>query len=67
VRRRSAAGGCLGGLRGLHRVAAALAGIAGAAVMMLAPGLASADSSSSLAVVGTSDMNDSGLIPDLRL
>jgi tungstate transport system substrate-binding protein len=55
----------LGGLRGLHRVAAALAGIAGAAVMMLAPGLASADSSSSLAVVGTSDMNDSGLIPDL--
>jgi tungstate transport system substrate-binding protein len=52
-------------LRGLRRAATLLAGIAGAAVMMLAPALASADSSSSLSMVGTSDLNDSRLIPNL--
>src|SRR5436305_14603664 len=36
-----------------------------AAALMLAPALASADTASSLTVVGTSDMNDSGLIPTL--
>jgi tungstate transport system substrate-binding protein len=36
-----------------------------AAIMLLAPSLASADTSSTLTVVGTSDVSDSGLIPNV--
>jgi tungstate transport system substrate-binding protein len=36
-----------------------------AAVMLFLPGVSSADTSSSLTVVGTSDVQDSGLIPNL--
>ncbi len=36
-----------------------------AALALLAPALASADSSSTLTVVGTSDVSDSGLMPNL--
>ncbi len=42
-----------------------LLGIIAAALLMIAPALASADSSTSLTVVGTSDVSDSGLMPDL--
>lgn len=44
---------------------AALLGLLAAAVMLLSPALASADTSSSLTVVGTSDVSDSGLVPNL--
>ena len=54
-----------GHLRRFYRVAAPLAGMTVATAMMLAPALASADSSSSLSIVGTSDMNDSGLFPNV--
>jgi tungstate transport system substrate-binding protein len=40
-------------------------GLVAALVLMLAPALASADSASSLTIVGTSDVSDSGLIPNL--
>jgi tungstate transport system substrate-binding protein len=46
---------------GLRRLIAPLAAVA-AAVMLFTPSLASADSSSTLTVVGTSDLSDSGLI-----
>jgi tungstate transport system substrate-binding protein len=36
-----------------------------AAVLLLAPALASADTSSTLTVIGTSDVSDSGLIPNV--
>jgi tungstate transport system substrate-binding protein len=42
-----------------------LLGVVAAAVLMLTPALASADSASSLSIVGTSDVSDSGLMPDL--
>jgi tungstate transport system substrate-binding protein len=51
---------------GLRRLLALpVLGLLAAAVLMLAPALASADSASSLTIVGTSDMNDSGLMPSL--
>ena len=40
-------------------------GLATAVVLLLAPALASADTSSTLTVVGTSDVSDSGLIPNV--
>ena len=40
-------------------------GVAAAAMFLIAPALASADTSSTLTVIGTSDMSDSGLIPGL--
>src|ERR1700755_3217103 len=40
-------------------------GLLAALVLMLAPALASADSASTLSIVGTSDVSDSGLIPNL--
>jgi ABC-type tungstate transport system permease subunit len=46
-------------------LAAPLVGLLVTAAVLLTPGLASADSSSSLTVVGTSDLSDSGLIPTL--
>ncbi len=49
------------GLRWLIAPIAALA----ATAMLAAPSLASADTSSTLTVVGTSDVSDSGLIPNL--
>ena len=41
------------------------AGIIAAAVLLIAPALANADTSSTLTVVGTSDVSDSGLIPNV--
>jgi tungstate transport system substrate-binding protein len=40
-------------------------GLLAALVLMLTPALASADSASTLSIVGTSDVSDSGLIPNL--
>jgi tungstate transport system substrate-binding protein len=48
--------------RGVHRAALTLTGVAAAMAFMLVPTLASADSSSTLTVVGTSDVSDSGLM-----
>jgi tungstate transport system substrate-binding protein len=36
-----------------------------AAMLLIAPTLASADTSSTLTVIGTSDVSDSGLIPNV--
>jgi tungstate transport system substrate-binding protein len=44
---------------------APLAGLLAAAVLLLAPALASADTASTLTVVGTSDVSDSGLVPNV--
>jgi ABC-type tungstate transport system permease subunit len=46
-------------------LAVPLVSILTAAVLLVAPSLASADTSSSLTVVGTSDVSDSGLIPNV--
>ncbi len=48
-----------------RRLPAPVLGLLAAAVMLLAPSLASADSASTLSVVGTSDVADSGLMPNL--
>ncbi len=51
---------------GLRRLLALpILGLIAALVLMLAPALASADSASTLSIVGTSDVSDSGLIPNL--
>jgi tungstate transport system substrate-binding protein len=51
---------------GLRRLLAfPVLGLMAAFVLMLAPALASADSASTLSIVGTSDVSDSGLIPNL--
>ena len=42
-----------------------LLGLIAAGIMLAAPALASADTSSSLTAIGTSDLSDSGLIPNL--
>jgi tungstate transport system substrate-binding protein len=47
--------------RGSHRLALALTGLAAAMVLLLVPSLASADTGSTLTVLGTSDVSDSGL------
>jgi ABC-type tungstate transport system permease subunit len=46
-------------------LAAPVVGFVTASMLLLAPALASADTSSTLTVVGTSSPNDSGLIPNL--
>jgi tungstate transport system substrate-binding protein len=46
-------------------LAAPVLGLLAAAVMLLAPSLASADSGATLSVVGTSDVSDSGLMGNL--
>jgi tungstate transport system substrate-binding protein len=46
-------------------LATPMLGLLAAAVMLLAPSLASADTASTLSVVGTSDVSDSGLMPNL--
>ena len=52
--------------RGRAQVASALLlGLVAAAIMLIAPALASADTSSTLTVIGTSDVSDSGLIPNV--
>ncbi len=52
--------------RGVRRLLVfPLLGLLAAAILMLAPALASADSASTLSIVGTSDISDSGLIPNL--
>ena len=51
---------------GLRRLLALpVLGLLAAAALMLTPALASADSASTLSIVGTSDISDSGLIPNL--
>jgi ABC-type tungstate transport system permease subunit len=59
--------GALDGQAGARRrlLAVPLVGLLTAAVLLVAPALASADTASTLTVVGTSDVNDSGLIPNL--
>ena len=44
---------------------APFAGVLAAAALLFAPALASADTSSTLTVVGTSDVSDSGLVPNV--
>jgi tungstate transport system substrate-binding protein len=48
-----------------RRLAVSVLGLLAVAVMLVAPSLASADSASTLSVVGTSDVGDSGLMPNL--
>ncbi len=51
---------------GLRRLLALpVLGLLAVAVLMLTPALASADSASTLSIVGTSDLGDSGLMPNL--
>ena len=61
--RPGASGDQPGALRRL--LAVPLVGLLTAGFLLVAPSLASADTSSTLTVVGTSDVNDSGLIPNL--
>jgi len=49
----------------MSKTLATPAGLLAAAALMFAPALASADTASSLTVVGTSDVSDSGLMPNL--
>jgi tungstate transport system substrate-binding protein len=46
-------------------LAVPLVGLLTATALLVAPALASADTSSTLTIVGTSDVNDSGLVPNL--
>src|ERR1700733_14741601 len=59
--------GAFDGKHGARRrlFAVPLVGCLAAIALLVAPSLASADTSSSLTIVGTSDVNDSGLIPNL--
>jgi tungstate transport system substrate-binding protein len=59
--------GAFDGQSGARRrlLAVPLVGVLTAAALLVAPALASADTSSTLTVVGTSDVSDSGLIPNL--
>ena len=65
--RRHARRGDRGDRPGLSRrlLAAPILILLTATAMMLAPSLASADTSSTLTVVGTSDVSDSGLVPNV--
>jgi tungstate transport system substrate-binding protein len=65
TRRRATSGAPSGRKRGFHRAAMTLTGVAAAITFMLVPTVASADTSSTLTVIGTSDVSDSGLIPNL--
>ena len=51
--------------RDRRRLVALLAGLLGVIALLLVPSLARADTSSTLTVVGTSDVSDSGLVPNL--
>ncbi|HUA70189.1 MAG TPA: substrate-binding domain-containing protein [Solirubrobacteraceae bacterium] len=59
--------GAFDGQSGARRrlLAVPLVGLLTAAALLVAPALASADTSSTLTVLGTSDVSDSGLIPNL--
>ena len=59
--------GALDGRAGARRrlLAVPLVGLLTATALLVAPALASADTSSTLTIVGTSDVNDSGLVPNL--
>ena len=59
--------GAFDGHAGARRrlLAVPLVGLLTAAALLIAPELASADTSSTLTVVGTSDVSDSGLVPNL--
>jgi tungstate transport system substrate-binding protein len=62
TRRRATSGAPSGRRRGLRRAALTLTGVVVAMAFMLVPTLASADSNTTLTVVGTSDVSDSGLM-----
>ncbi len=49
----------------MRKTSAFFAGLIAATILLIAPALANADTSSTLTVVGTSDVSDSGLIPNL--
>ena len=59
--------GAVDGLASARRrlLAVPLAGFLTAVALLVAPALASADTSSTLTIVGTSDVSDSGLVPNL--
>ena len=59
--------GALDGQAGARRrlFAVPLVGVLTAVAVLVAPALASADTSSTLTIVGTSDVSDSGLVPNL--
>ena len=59
--------GAFDGHAGARRrlLAVPLVGLLTAAALLIGPALASADTSSTLTIVGTSDVSDSGLIPNL--
>lgn len=59
--------GAFDGHAGARRrlLAVPLVGLLTAAALLIAPALASADTSSTLTVLGTSDVSDSGLVPNL--
>lgn len=61
---RSRRHGSAGITRGRRWLAAPVAALA-AAAMLVVPSMASADTSSTLTVVGTSDVSDSGLVPNV--
>jgi tungstate transport system substrate-binding protein len=65
LRRRSRPGDRIRPMVLRRLLATSVLGFAAGATLMLAPSLASADSSSTLTVDGTSDVSDSGLIPNL--
>lgn len=50
---------------GRRRLTVPFLGLLAAAALLLTPALASADTSSTLTVIGTSDLSDSGLMPNL--
>jgi tungstate transport system substrate-binding protein len=64
-RRRATSGASSGRRRGFRRAALTLTGVVVASAFALVPTLASADTSTTLTVIGTSDVSDSGLIPNL--
>jgi tungstate transport system substrate-binding protein len=65
ARRQATPGAHSGRPRGFHRLALALTGLAAAMAFLLVPSLASADTASTLTVLGTSDVSDSGLVQNV--
>ncbi len=65
ARRKARTGAPSGHRGGLYRLMVPLAGLMTAVALMLAPSLASADTASTLTVIGTSDVSDSGLIQNV--
>src|ERR1700722_8906129 len=64
-RRRATASAPVGPVGGYRRLTLAFAALVAATMFVLAAGQASADPSSTLTVVGTSDVSDSGLVQNV--